>query len=136
MGRCLELQRGGRWEEQILGEQIFSMPYRNNGTLNKEVLLSSPTLPWGFPSGSLVKNPPANARDANLITGLGRFPGGGNGNPLQYSCQDNPMNRKSLVSSSPWGHKELDMTEQLSIHAQLTTLSHTLCSYLWWEFFS
>ena len=115
MGRCLELQRGGRWEEQILGEQIFSMPYRNNGTLKKEVLLSSPTLPWGFPSGSLVKNPPANARDANLITGLGRSPGGGNGNPLQYSCQDNPMDRKSLVSGSPWGHKELDMTEQLSI---------------------
>ena len=40
---------------------------------------------WGFPGGSVVKNPPANAgdiRDAGLIPGLGRSPGGGNGNPL------------------------------------------------------
>ena len=44
----------------------------------------------------VVKNPPANAgdvRDAGLISGLGRSPGGGNGNPLQYSCMENPMDR-------------------------------------------
>ena len=44
----------------------------------------------------VVKNPPANAggsRDAVLITGLGRPPGGGHGNPLQYSCLENSMNR-------------------------------------------
>ena len=44
----------------------------------------------------VVKNPPANAkdiRDAGLIPGLGRFPGGGHGNPLQYSCLENPMDR-------------------------------------------
>ena len=42
----------------------------------------------------VVKNPPANAediRDAGLIPGLGRSPGGGHGNPLQYSCLENPM---------------------------------------------
>ena len=44
----------------------------------------------GFPGGSVVKNPPANAGDTGLIPGLGRFPGGGNGNPLQYSCLGNP----------------------------------------------
>ena len=46
----------------------------------------------------VVKNPPANAgdiRDAGLIPGLGRFPGGGNGNPLQYSCLENPMDREA-----------------------------------------
>ena len=45
------------------------------------------------PGGSVVKNSPANAGDARLIPGLGRSPGGGNGNPLQYSCLANPMDR-------------------------------------------
>ena len=44
----------------------------------------------GFPSGSAVKNPPANAGDTSLIPGLERSPGGGNSNPLQYSCLKNP----------------------------------------------
>ena len=47
----------------------------------------------GFPGGSVVKNPPSNAGDAGLIPGSGRFPGEGNGNPSQYSCPENPMNR-------------------------------------------
>ena len=44
----------------------------------------------------MVKNPPANAgdvRDSDLISGWGKSPGGGNGNPLQYSCLENPMDR-------------------------------------------
>ena len=47
----------------------------------------------GFPGGSAVKNPPVNVgnvRDAGLIPGLGRSPGEGNGNPLQYSCLEIP----------------------------------------------
>ena len=50
----------------------------------------------GFPGGSVVKNPSANSgdtRDVGLIPGLGRSPGGGNGNPLQYSCLKNSMDR-------------------------------------------
>ena len=47
----------------------------------------------GFPGGSGVKNPHANAADAGSIPGLGRSPGGGNGNPLQHSCLGNPMDR-------------------------------------------
>ena len=47
----------------------------------------------GFPGGSVVKNPPANAGDAGSIPGSGRSPGVGNGNPLQYSCLGNPMDR-------------------------------------------
>ena len=39
----------------------------------------------------MVRNPPANEEDADLIPGLGRSPGGGNGNPLQYSCLENSM---------------------------------------------
>ena len=50
----------------------------------------------GFPDGTMVKNLPANAGDtrhAGSAPGWGRFPGEGNGNPLQYSCQENPMDR-------------------------------------------
>ena len=41
----------------------------------------------------MVKNLPTNVGDVGLIPGLGRFPGGGHGNPLQYSCLENPMDR-------------------------------------------
>ena len=50
----------------------------------------------GFPGGTVVKNPPVNSgdtRDVGSISGLGRFPGRGNGNPLQYSYLENPMDR-------------------------------------------
>ena len=45
----------------------------------------------GFPGGSVVKNPPANAGDVGSVPRLGRCPGKGHGNPLQYSCLENPM---------------------------------------------
>ena len=51
---------------------------------------------WGFPGGAVVKNLPANAGDTGdtgSITGSGRYPGTENGNPLQYSCLENLMNR-------------------------------------------
>ena len=47
----------------------------------------------GFPGDSVVKNPLANAGDAGSIPGSGKFPREGNGNPLQYSCLENPMDR-------------------------------------------
>ena len=49
----------------------------------------------GFPSDSGVKNPPANAGDMGSTPGSGRSPGGGKGNPLQYSCLENSMDRKA-----------------------------------------
>jgi len=57
--------------------------------------LISDVLNWqlGLPGGSVVKNPPASAGDADSITGLGRSPGEGNDNPLPYSCLENPMDR-------------------------------------------
>ena len=51
------------------------------------------TLVFGFPGGSVVKNLPANAGDTGSIPGWGRSPGEGNGNPLQCSCLENPMDR-------------------------------------------
>ena len=47
-----------------------------------------------FPGGSVVKNSPSNAGHASSIPGLGRSPGVGNDNPLQYSCLGNPMHRE------------------------------------------
>ena len=68
----------------------------------------------GFPGGSVVKNPPANAGDVRSIHGLGRCPGEGNGNPLQYSCLGNPMDRGAWWATVHGSKEELDMTEQLN----------------------
>ena len=55
-----------------------------------------------------------NVGDLGSIPGLGRFPGEGNSNPLQYSGLVNPHGQRSLVGYSPWVHKESDTTKQLS----------------------
>ena len=68
----------------------------------------------GFPGGSLLKNPPANAEDAGSIRGLGRSPRGGNGNSLQYSCLENPMDRAAWCATVHSRTKELDTTELLN----------------------
>ena len=60
----------------------------------------------------MVKNPPANEadiRDMGLIPGSGRSPGGGHGNPPQYSCLEN-SGQRSPAGYSPQGHKELNAT--------------------------
>ena len=64
-----------------------------------------------FPGGSDGKESACNAGDLGLIPGLGRSPGGGLGNLLQYSCLENPHEQRNLASCSLWGHKELDTTE-------------------------
>ena len=72
----------------------------------------------GFLGVSYGKEPACNAtcklENLGSIPGLGRAPGGGHGNPLQYTCLENPHGQRSLAGYSPWGRKELDTTEQLS----------------------
>ena len=70
----------------------------------------------------VVKNPPANAgdvRDTVLTPGLGRSPGGGNGNPLQYSCWENPMDRRTEEAGGlhSIGSQSQTRVKQLSTHA-------------------
>ena len=57
----------------------------------------------------MVNNPPAMQQ-----CWVRSWVGGGHGNPLQYSCLENPHGQRSLADYSPWGRKELDMTERLS----------------------
>ena len=90
----------------------------------------------GFPGGSVVKDPPANAgdaRDAGLIPRSGRSPGGGNDNPLQYSCLENSKDRGAWLVIV-YRVAESDMTGHIfslsSKHLRFTAL---LCasSYHW-----
>ena len=69
----------------------------------------------GFPGGSVVKNPPADPgdiRDIGLIPRSGRSPGEGNGNPLQYSCLENPMDRVAWRTTIHGAAKESDATKE------------------------
>ena len=73
----------------------------------KEILLAN--------GGSDGKASVYNAGDLGSIPGSGRFPGEGNGNPLQYSCLENPMDGEAWC---PWGRKESDTTERLQFTSQ------------------
>ena len=73
----------------------------------------------GFSGDSAVKNLPANAGDVGSIPGLGKSPGEGNGNPSQYSCLENPMDRGGWWAAVHGVAKELDMTEQLNNNRML-----------------
>ena len=69
----------------------------------------------GFPGGSDGKESACNVGDPGSVPGLGRSPGGGHGNLLQYSCLKNLMERGAWwTDCSPRGHKESEMTEQPS----------------------
>ena len=71
------------------------------------------TLMMGFPGSSDGKESTCNAEDLGSIPALGRSPGGGHGNSLQYSCLENPMNRGAWWTTVH-GVTESDMTERLS----------------------
>ena len=74
----------------------------------------------------MVKNPPVNsrdARDAGLIPGSGKSPAGGNGNPLQFSCLENSVDR-GVWCVSLWVCKESDTTEETE-HTHLVIVEHS-----------
>ena len=67
---------------------------------------------WGIHGGLESKESACSAEDSGSITGWGKFPRRANGNPLSYSCPENPMDRGAWQAT--WGHKASDMTEQLT----------------------
>ena len=85
-----------------------------HGVAKSRTQLSDFTFP--FPDGSEGKEPTCNARDLDLIPGLGRSLRGGTDNPHQYSCLENPMDRRAY---GPWDLKESDMIEQRSMCTNL-----------------
>ena len=94
------------------------------------IIIRIVSMSFGFPGGSVVKNPPANAAtkgDAGSIPGSGRYPGGRNSNPLQYFCQDNPMDRgawratvrgitNSWAQPSNWACVHTSISLVLTVH--------------------
>ena len=73
----------------------------------------------------VVKNPLASAgdiRNAGSIPGLGRCPGGGHGNPLQYSCLENPMDRRAWQATIHRIARSQTQLKQLSTHARIRNL--------------
>ena len=86
----------------------------------------------GFPDSSSGKEPAYQSediRDVGLIPGLGRYPGGEHGNPLQYSCLETPHGQRSLKDYSSQGRTELDMTAATQQHKTLI-LNSVLQFYL------
>ena len=91
---------------QNAADSVFSFPMFLNGDLHQK----------GFPVGTVVKNLPDNpgdARDMGVVSGLGRSPGGGNGNAFQYSCLERPMDRKGLQSMVSQSQTQLSMHKHL-----------------------
>ena len=74
---------------------------------------------WGFPGGSDGRESACDAGYLGSIPGLGKSPGVGHGNPLQYSCLENPYGQRSLMGSAPWGDKDSDTTEHTHRHTPL-----------------
>ena len=82
-----------RWEE-VSGISEFSPRLNHRTVIRHMPAISLWALAYTcFPDGLVVKKPPVNAGDLGLIPELGRSQGEGNGNPLQYSCLENPMKR-------------------------------------------
>ena len=85
----------------------------------------------GFPHSSVVKESDCNAGDLGLIPELGRSPGEGNRNPLQYSCLENPMDREEPGRLQSMGSQESDKTEQLSMHLYICYCFTYICIYIY-----
>ena len=83
-----------------------------------------------FSGGSGSQESACNAGGTGSIPGLGRSPGEGNGNPLQRSCLTHPMDWGAWLGYSPWGCKESDTTERLTLHTHVSSLIlHCKCRF-------
>ena len=84
----------------------------------------------GFSGSSDREEPTCNVGDLGSIPGLGGSPGGGHDNPHHYSCLETPHGQRSLAGYSPWGCKELDITERLStVYLKVVKRVTLTCSY-------
>ena len=120
-GNCYPLQYSGLEN---------SMDYIVHGIAKSQIQLSNfhfhfPWV-WGFPGGASGKESTCWCRRPGLLPGSGRSPGGGHGNPLQYSCLENPMDRGALqVLVAPLSYKESDSTEATEHKHTLSEVGHS-----------
>ena len=115
----------------LLDSWVKKFPWRRN-RLPTPVFL-------GFPGGSDSKESVCSAKDLGSIPGLGISPGRKHGNALQCSYLENSCGKRSLAGYSPWGHKESDMSEQISIAHWIETFNCGKCFILlsmedFWKF--
>ena len=87
----------------------------------EEVNIRSLYLPMATYGSSVIKNLPTNAEDWGSVPGLGRFAGGEHGNPLQYSCLENPHRLRNLAGYSPWGCKRVRHDLETKHHVWIDT---------------
>ena len=115
-GNCSGIISGKVEEGDTLAQHVFtsSLNVQSARTFLVSPTTNHPTNYQGFPGGSDGKESPYNAEDLGLIPGLGRSPGGGHGNPLQYSCLENLHGQRNQEGCSSWGGKESDTTERHS----------------------
>ena len=105
----------------LLGAKGLSRVFSNTTVWKHQFFGTQPSLQstlnsMGFPPSSVGKESACNTGDLGSIPGLGRSPGEENDNPFQYSWLENPHGQRCLMGYIPWGHKDLDPTEQLSKH--------------------
>ena len=104
-------------QETQFDSWVGKIPWRRDKLLTPVFL--------GFPGDPDGKESACNSGDLASMPGLRRFPGGGHGNPVQYSCLENPYGQRSLAGYSLGAQKELGMTERLST-AQYNSLIHII----------
>ena len=88
---------------------------RNKWLVNPYKIWHGVSFIWGFPGSSDGKESACNGGDPSSIPGLGGSPGERKGNPLQCSYLAEPHGQRSLAGYNPWGHKELETTERLTL---------------------
>ena len=115
--------------------RVFCHTSQTNFTLTFVMLISKDMWPlmhtWkGFPGGSVNKEFACNAGDAGLIPGLGRWPGGGHVNPLQYSCRENSMNRGTCQTTVHRVTKNWTQLKWLSTHKHADIIIMWIFSFL------
>ena len=103
-GRILGTEAGGVYS--VMGTAGLAPLKISFNLRNDSRQMHCPHTMWGFPGGSDAKESASNSGGLGSVSELGRSPGEGHGNPLQYPSLENPMDRGNL-----WGPRELDMTE-------------------------
>ena len=116
------------WSQELLTTTIFTCIW-----IRMKIMIHSI-------ASLVVQIPACYVGDLGLIPGLGRSPGGGHGNLLQYSCLENPHAQRSLAGYGPWGCKESDTTERLvtarDIHRVRVKPIHSLQAVINFPFIS